>query len=455
MYYHMATTADFADFIQSLEYSDLSKEVREEIKKRILDSVGIALGSIGDKPVEIVRETVTELDPNGGACDIWGSDQTASPPEATMMNTALTRYLDYMDSILLPGETPHPSDNVGAAVATGQLTDASGKELITGVGLAYEVQGELAAKAPGRDIGWDHIHVIFSSTASACKMLNLDYEQSQNAMGIASASYNPLRVIRTGEISMWKGIASANLARNGVYTAMLARNGMEGPLDAIDGQKGWTQIVQSGQEFELEFTSAERVLQVMTKKYMAGTHAQAAIEGVEELVTENDIDPHKIERINFETYESAKHVMGGGEGDRHAPENREQADHSIPYTVAVNAIDGQILKPQYTLERIKSDDVRRLLRTVEVEENADLTQRFNAHGEQAYNITIETADGEEYYAEKRDYEGHPHNRMSWEQHEKKFHGIVDVYSEAHRNEIIDVIQNLESHDVSDLTDLLN
>jgi 2-methylcitrate dehydratase len=449
----MTTTADFAEFVQSLEYNDLSEEVTDELKKRILDSVGIALGSIGDEPVEIVRDTVTELDQEGGPCDIWGSDETASPPEAAMMNTALTRYLDYMDSILLPGETPHPSDNVGTAVVTGQYSDASGKDLITGVGIGYEVQGELAAKAPGRDIGWDHIHVIFSATATACKMLDLDYKQTQNAMGIATAAYNPLRVTRTGEISMWKGIASANLARNGVYTAMLAKNGMEGPLDAIEGQKGWKEIVQ-GRDFNVEFTPAERVLQVMTKKYMAGTHAQAAIEGVEELVVDEEIDPHAIERINFETYESAKHVMGGGEGDRHAPENREQADHSIPYTVAVNALDGQLLKPQYTLERIQSDDVRRLLRTIEVDENPELTERFNEHGEQAYNITIETADSEKYYTEKRDYEGHPHNRMSWKQHEEKFHGIVDVYETEHRQDIIDVIKHLESHHISDLAELL-
>jgi cation diffusion facilitator CzcD-associated flavoprotein CzcO len=69
--------------------------------------------------------------------------------------------------------------------------------------------------------------------------------------------------------------------------------------------------------------------------------------------------------------------------------------------------------------------------------------------------TVETAEGDEYYTEKRDYEGHPHNRMSWEQHEAKFHGIADIYDAERRNEIIDVIQNLESHDVSDLTDLLN
>jgi len=174
---------------------------------------------------------------------------------------------------------PHPSDNIGAAVASAQYADRSGKELITGVGIAYEVHGEMAAKAPGRDIGWDHIHVTFGSVSAASKLMGLDYDQIRNAVGIATAAYNPLRVTRTGEISMWKGIASANLARNAVYTAMLAENGMEGPVDAFEGQKGWKEIVQE-RDFQVDFTPCERINEVMTKKYMAGTHAQTAIEGL-------------------------------------------------------------------------------------------------------------------------------------------------------------------------------
>ena len=449
----MTTTADFAEFIESTTYDDLSEEVVEGIKKRVLDSIGIALGSVGDEPVEIVRETVRELDPEGGACDIWGADETASPPEAAMMNTALIRYLDYMDALLLPGETPHPSDNVGAAVASAQYADASGEELITGVGIAYEVHGEMAAKAPGRDIGWDHIHVTFGSVAAASKLMGLDYEQTRNAVGIATAAYNPLRVTRTGEISMWKGIASANLARNAVYTAMLANNGMEGPVDAFEGQKGWKEIVQ-GRDFQVEFTPCERIHEVMTKKYMAGTHAQTAIEGLLELLDRDAIDPHDIEGIHLETYESAKHVMGGGEGDRHVPKNREQADHSIPYTLAAAALDGQLMKEQYEQERITSDDVRRLMGTITVEGSAELTERFES-GEQPYNITVTTSDGSEHRIEKTAFEGHPTTPMSWERLEEKFHGIAgDVYPESRRNEIIETVRTLEDHDTSDLTALL-
>lgn len=449
----MTTTDDFADFITSTEYNDLSEEVIEEVKKRILDSVGIALGSIGDEPVEIIRETISEIDPEGGPCDIWGSAGSASPPEATMMNTALIRYLDYMDSILLPGETPHPSDNIGAAVASAQYADRSGKDLITGVGIAYEVHGEMAAKAPGRDIGWDHIHVIFGSTAAASKLLGLNHEQTRNAVGIATAAYNPLRVTRTGEISMWKGVASANLARNAVYTAMLANNGMEGPTDAFEGQKGWKEIVQE-RDFQVDFSLGERVTEVMTKKYMAGTHAQTAIEGLLELLERESINTDDIDQIHLETYESAKHVMGGGEGDRHLPQNREQADHSIPYTLAAAALDGQLMKEQYESDRITRDEVQSLMQKITVEEDPELTKLFNT-GKQPYNITVTVTDGTEHRIEKTAFEGHPSNPMSWERLEEKFHGIAkNIYDEEHRNEIIETVKNLEGHETEDLTKLL-
>jgi len=235
---------------------------------------------------------------------------------------------------------------------------------------------------------------------------------------------------------------------------MLAENGMEGPVDAFEGQKGWKEIVQE-RDFQVDFTPCERINEVMTKKYMAGTHAQTAIEGLIELVERDSIDLDRVEEIRIETYESAKHVMGGGEGDRHVPENREQADHSIPYTLAAAALDGQLMKEQYELERIRSDDVRELMKTITIEEDPELTERFDA-GEQPYNITITTTGGSRHRIEKSAFEGHPSNPMSWDRLEEKFHGITaDVYPKGRRNEIVETIKTLEKHDTSDLTDLLS
>jgi len=99
------TTAEITEFLAELSGEDLSAETREEIKKRILDSVGIGIAALGAQPVEAVHETVRAID-GDGPCTLWGRDGTASPVGAAMHNTALTRYLDFMDSYLAPGETP-------------------------------------------------------------------------------------------------------------------------------------------------------------------------------------------------------------------------------------------------------------------------------------------------------------------------------------------------------------
>ena len=87
--------------------------------------------------MEVVHHTVQHAN-TGNDCTLWGRDETASPVGAAMPNTALTRYLNSMGSFLAPGETPHPSDNIGTVIAAGEYVDASGEELLEGVGVAYE-----------------------------------------------------------------------------------------------------------------------------------------------------------------------------------------------------------------------------------------------------------------------------------------------------------------------------
>src|SRR6056297_343004 len=110
------TTEELARFVQEVSAEEFSDDTQEELKKRVLDSVGIAINALEAEPAEVVHQTVQRVNP-GDDCTLWGRSETASPVGAAMHNTALTRYLDFMDSFLAPGETPHPSDNIGAVVA--------------------------------------------------------------------------------------------------------------------------------------------------------------------------------------------------------------------------------------------------------------------------------------------------------------------------------------------------
>ncbi|WP_253738184.1 MmgE/PrpD family protein [Halohasta salina] len=447
----MPSTEELAAFIESVSYDELSDETSEELKKRVLDSAGIAIGAMGEPPVEAVGKTVTEFGTEG-PCRLWGRDESASPSGAAMYNTALVRYLDYMDSFLAPGETPHPSDTIASVVACGEVVDASGRELIEAVGVAYEVQGELAWNAPVRDKGWDHVtHTVIAAAAGAGKVLGLDHEELLNALGIAGTAHNALRVTRTGGINEWKGVASANAARNAVYACFLARNGVEGPTNLFEGQKGWQDTISGPFEVDLD-PGCERVFDTMTKRYVAETYAQSAVEGVIELAEEHEIDPDEVASIHLDTFAGAKLIIGGGEGSRYEVETKAQADHSLPYMLAVALIDRELTNDAYESERIRSEDVQTLLRTVTVDEDDAFTERFEA-GEMPARVEIEL-DDTTYETEKSAFRGHPTDPMDWADVETKFHEMAsDRYDDTHRYGFVDTVRTLEQYDVIDFTEL--
>jgi len=450
----MTTTAELAGFAESVEYDGLPAEVREALKKRVLDAVGIAVAAVDAGPTEQVLETVTEL-ASEGPCRLWGTDRSASPVGAAMYNTALVRYLDFMDSFLAPGETPHPSDNVAAVLAVAEAADRSGAELLASVGTAYEVQGELAWNAPVRDRGWDHVtHTVISAAVGAGHARGLDREALRNAVGIAGTAHNALRVTRTGGINEWKGVASANAARNAVYSVVLADHGMEGPVDLFEGQKGWKQVVAGPFEVDLD-PECGRVSDTMTKRYVAETYAQSAVEGIIELATEHDVPPEQVERVGLETFAGAALIIGGGEGDRYEVTTKAQADHSLPYMLAAALLDREMTADSYAPERIRREDVQSLLRTVEVEEDPALTERFE-DGLMPARIEVELADGSVHRVEKEAFEGHPTRPLSWDAVEQKFDRLTgDRYDDARREAIVATVRELESHDVAELVTLLD
>ncbi|WP_232702493.1 MmgE/PrpD family protein [Halobacterium wangiae] len=449
----MTTTAELAEFAGDVSYDSLSSDVREELKKRVLDSLGIGVGAMGAEPVDAVGATVTEFG-HGGPCRLWGREETVPPAQAAMYNTALTRYLDFMDSFLAPGETPHPSDNIASVVACGEVAEASGEELLEGIAVAYEIQGELAWNAPVRDRGFDHVtHTVISAAAGAGTVLDLSSDQLRNAIGIAGTAHNALRVTRTGGINEWKGIASANAARNAVYSVLLARNGMEGPVDLFEGQKGWKEVVSGAFEVDLD-PGCEHVFDTMTKRYVAETYAQSAVEGIIELTERENLDHEDVAAIRLDTFAGAKLIIGGGEGSRYEVETKAQADHSLPYMLAAALVDREMTNTAYESQQIRREAVQSLLRKVTVEEDPELTARFE-DGEMPAHVEVELTDGTVHRVEKDAFGGHPTEPMSWAQVEGKFRTMTGArYDEARQTDVVETVRNLEDYDVADLVALL-
>ena len=449
----LSRSEELAGFVERAGWEDLSPAAREALKIRVLDSLGCAFGALSGEPVRMIRRDIEEFGGNP-LCTLIGGGKT-SPDRAAFYNGALVRYLDYNDSYLAPGETCHPSDNIGAVLAASEYARASGRQFLTALAVAYQVQCRLSDEAPVRARGFDHTtQGAFASAAGAAKALALPMAQIANALGISGTANNALRVTRTGELSHWKGLAYPDTAFNGLRAAFLAMRGVTGPREVFEGNKGWCQTIAGDFELDWSREDLERVLRTIIKKYNAEIHSQSALEGMIELMRERGFSGSDIDKIRIDIFDVAHLIIGGGvEGDKTIVRTKEEADHSLHYMVAVAALDGQVMPAQYEPERIGRKDVQSLLRKVNVVPNPAYSKRFP--DEHCCKITVILTDGRFFAKEKVDYEGFHTRPMSWDRVIGKFEGLAeDAIEPSRRREIVDAVKRLDGIAVKDLTALL-
>src|SRR5215813_6978079 len=223
-----------AAFVARASYDDLSEIARRQLKIRVLDSLGCAIGALGGEPVRLLRAQIEDFGGSARSTLIGGG--RTSPDQAAFYNGALVRYLDFNDSYLARGETCHPSDNLGATLAAAEYARRSGREFLTALAVAYQVQCRLSDVAPVRAKGFDHTtQGSYAVAAGASKALMLDEQRTAHALAISGTAFNALRVTRTGALSNWKGLAYPNTAFGCTHAALLAMRGTTGPLEVFEG----------------------------------------------------------------------------------------------------------------------------------------------------------------------------------------------------------------------------
>ena len=99
----MTDAEKLASFVTGVTYDDLTHDARPQLKIRVLDALGCAIGALGSEIAPHLRAHTDEL--NGhGRCTLIGGGRSA-PDRAAFFNSALVRYLDFNDSYLAKDET--------------------------------------------------------------------------------------------------------------------------------------------------------------------------------------------------------------------------------------------------------------------------------------------------------------------------------------------------------------
>jgi 2-methylcitrate dehydratase len=442
-----------AEFVDRASFDDISPEAVEQLKIRILDTLGVAIGALDADTMVAIRELIDDLGGTPTATLIGGGK--TSPERAAFYNSGLSRYLDFMDSYLAKGETNHPSDNFGATLAAAESVDASGKELITAFAIAYQVHARLSDVAPVRAKGFDHtVQGSYAAAATAAKALRLPVDQIANAIAISGTANNALRVTRTGNLSHWKGLAYPQVSKEGTFAALLASKGITGPEEVFEGNKGFRDSIAGDFELDWSKEDLEVVRKGIIKKHNAEIHSQSALDAAQDIRKQPGFDPSKIDRVHLRTFDVAYSIIGGGEeGDKRSIRTKEEADHSLPWMVAVVLLDGELNPAQYAPERIVADDVQELMRKVTIEPDDEFSARFP--DAMPADLTVTLADGTELRSEKDSYEGFHTNPLTWEKARTKLDALTSPFaSQELRDEIADVVHKLDELQVSELTALL-
>ena len=444
-----------AGFASRATYEDLSAERRGRLKVSVLDSLGCAINALGALPIEACRAQAMEFGGPGGRCTLIGGGR-ANVVYAASYNTALVRYIDFMDSYLGGAEICHPSDNIGAVLAASEHADRSGKDFLTALAIAYQVESRLTASAPFMAHGFDlTTQLAFSLAAGVSKALGLDEARMAAAVEICGDIGIPLLVLRTTPISQWKGLNSSQVALGCVNGVLLASRGVTGPKYVIEGPNGLAQALGQPLHIDWELEKLDVFDQLALKSYNSAVPTQSTIYCMLELGKAHAFDPAEVESIEAEVFQDAYDFTGGGRfGPKTDVHTKEDADHSLPYLLAVAALDGDVQPAQLSPERIEMADVQGLLQKVKVRPDDSFTARYP--GEVPSRVTVRLKGGKSYSNEVKDYPGFWTRPFTWDEVVEKFDKLVAGRADQGLcREITDAVRSLETTQVKDLMKLLS
>lgn len=403
----MDTTLDqLTVFTHRTTAVDLPPEVSGRVAGILVDTLGCLVGGRGCRAVVASRGLVSDA----VRAVEWGTALTQPgryPAEvAAFINTASTRYLDHNDHLV----AGHPSDMTGAMLAVLDRPGhaVSGPDLITAIAVAYEVHARVVRLMRHNNTIDRTYSIVIGATAGVCNLLGLSLDVTREALSMAVNCGPMLRAARAGELSDFKGAASAVAARDAVFFSLVAEQGLTGPSAPFGGRHGLRELFEGEQgEVTIAPFDSWMLLETCTKYWPVAYGIQPAIwTGVElrDKVRLDEIERVVLHAAPFAWFES------GTEPERWDPRSRESADHSLPYAFARAFRHGRVDADSFEPEAYRDAETLGLMQRVAVE--PDWNRGPKISDVVGCRAVVSTTDGREIVVNVDEPMGHHRNPMN-------------------------------------------
>jgi 2-methylcitrate dehydratase len=377
------TTRQIVRYVTSFSEANLTGPLTSALGDTMLDAVSSIISGFESEPARIcarmARTTQSTLEST-----VLGYGVTTSPELAAFANGCMLRHADFND--LGPGG--HVSDILSGLLAVGEAFHSTGPQMLAAVAVGYEIAGALAAALPNGDQGWDGPFEGPATALAAGKLMGLNEDQLANALSLTLVPHMPLKVTHVGALSHWKGCHSSESVRCAVFSTLLAREGMTGPAQPFEGRQGLFEHLGRFKELRLPAASPDGRMVVERmgfKRFPSEGSTQSILELTPQIrawTKVEDIASIYVQLPRDGWLETA-------DPPKWDPRNRETADHSMPYVIAVALIDGDVYMDSFTPKRIQDPVVRRLMEKITIGPDPSFTYQGAAR------LTVRTKTGGE------------------------------------------------------------
>jgi 2-methylcitrate dehydratase PrpD len=412
---HRLPSEELAAFVADYPYESIPEKVLRENRRRILDTLGVAVGAREARPVEILLDLTRELggQPQSG---VPGQVLKTSTINAARILGVMSHLLDFDDTHI--PTIIHPSGpTLAAALPVAEYRQSSGQDLLAAFTFGIEAgcRTALALGTAHYDVGW---HVTGTAgtvaAAAACaRLLGLEEHATHNALSIAATEAAGQRA-QFG--AMTKSLHTGNAAANGVLAALLAGKGYTASREGFEGARGLLNAASSAPSpEELSDGLGERweTFRIGIKPYSCGVVTHPGIDAVRNLARATSALAGEVERIELGVHPLVIELT-----NKREPRTGLEGKFSIAFAGAISWIEGTARHRQFTDEKVNRSDVKDLRDRILVVEDRSL-------GQTEAKAMVRLKSGKTSTEHVRHATGTPENPISDEELREKFTDLVE------------------------------
>src|SRR5687767_1870707 len=416
-------TRDLARFGAALQYEDLPKEVIERIKLCVLDAIGCALyGATLPWTRKVADLALAEK--TAPVASLAGMGKKTSVSLAALVNGTAGHAFElddiHKESIIHMGSLATP-----VAFAFAEERGASARDVITAMTAGYEI-GARVGNAATMSLFFRGFHPqgtsgAFAAAGTGARMLGLDANRFQHALGIIGSQAGGLMAAQEG--AMVKRFHSGRAAQSGVYSALLARSGFTGIPDVLEAPYGGFLTTHSDEPSAARLTeglgTTWETLQVGYKPHASVTSIHTALDGLSEIMRENAIAAEDIAKVET-GLSPMTHVHCAWD---YKAQGVTAAQMNLYYGLAVIAFDGVAFTDQYREDRLKDPKIFDFIKRIEARVDPEI-EKMGAAFRHAARVKVTARDGRTFEKLALHRRGSPENPLEPEDIVYKFRHVV-------------------------------